>query len=88
MSNQTLRERFKIEEKNYATASRIIADTIEAKLIKPADAQSKSKKYATYIPFWAWVLMSTQYHAKYFAAEITKRSQKVEPPYFSTQQIW
>jgi ATP-dependent DNA helicase RecG len=53
MSNQTLRERFKIEEKNYATASRIIADTIEAKLIKPADAQSKSKKFATYIPFWA-----------------------------------
>ena len=53
MSNQTLRERFKIEERNYATASRIIADTIEAKLIKPADAQSKSKKFATYIPFWA-----------------------------------
>jgi ATP-dependent DNA helicase RecG len=53
MSNQTLRERFKIEEKNYATASRIIADTIDANLIKPADAQSKSKKFATYIPFWA-----------------------------------
>ena len=53
MSNQTLRERFKIEEKNYATASRIIADTIDAKLIKPSDAQSKSKKFATYIPFWA-----------------------------------
>ncbi len=53
MSNQTLRERFKIEEKNYPIASRIIADTIETKLIKPADAQSKSKKFATYIPFWA-----------------------------------
>lgn len=53
MNNQTLRERFKIEERNYATASRIIADTIDAKLIKPADVQSKSKKFATYIPFWA-----------------------------------
>ena len=53
MSNQTLRERFKIEEKNYAMASRIISDTIDANLIKPSDAESKSKKYATYIPFWA-----------------------------------
>lgn len=53
MSNQTLRERFKIEEKNYATASRIIADTIVANLIRPSDPESKSKKYATYIPFWA-----------------------------------
>ena len=53
MSNQTLRERFQIEEKNYAMASRIIADTIEAKLIKPADPHSKSRKFATYIPFWA-----------------------------------
>jgi predicted HTH transcriptional regulator len=53
MSNQTLRERFKIEEKNYATASRIIADTIAANLIKPSDPESKSKKFATYIPFWA-----------------------------------
>jgi len=33
MNNQTLRKRFKIEERNYATASRIIADTIDAKLI-------------------------------------------------------
>lgn len=53
MSNQTIRERFQIGEKNYPMASRIIADTIEVKLIKPADAQSKSKKFATYIPFWA-----------------------------------
>ena len=53
MSNQTLRERFKIEERNYSTASRIIADAIAADLIKPSDPQSKSKKYATYIPFWA-----------------------------------
>lgn len=53
MTNQTLRERFKIEEKNYSTASRIISDTIEANFIKLADAHSKSKKFATYIPFWA-----------------------------------
>lgn len=53
MSNQTLRTRFNIAEKNYAIASRIISDTMDAKLIKPADPQSRSRKYATYIPFWA-----------------------------------
>lgn len=53
MTNQTLRERFNIEEKNYSTASRIIADTISAGLIKDYDPGSKSKKYAKYIPAWA-----------------------------------
>lgn len=52
MSNQTLRNRFKIEENNYPIVSRIIADSIEDGLIKPYDADSKSKKYAKYVPFW------------------------------------
>lgn len=52
LTNQSLRERFGIEEKNYATASRIIADTIEAGLIKEYDKENKSKKYAKYVPFW------------------------------------
>ncbi len=53
MSNSSLRQRFNISEKNYPMASRIIADTIDAKLIKLADPSSKSKKYAYYVPFWA-----------------------------------
>lgn len=53
MTNASLRERFKIEEKNYATASRIIADTIEAQLIKPFDPTNKSNKHAKYVPYWA-----------------------------------
>ena len=53
MTNQTLRERFKIEEHNYAIASRIIRDTIEAKFVKEEDITNKSRKYAAYIPFWA-----------------------------------
>lgn len=53
MSNQTLRVRFKIEEKNSAMVSRIIADTLKAKYIKISDPVNKSKKYTTYIPFWA-----------------------------------
>jgi ATP-dependent DNA helicase RecG len=53
MSNQTLRQRFKILDQNYPIAWRIIAETIKAGLIKPSDPESTSKKYATYIPFWA-----------------------------------
>jgi ATP-dependent DNA helicase RecG len=52
MTNATLRKRFSIEEKNYAIASRIIQDTIQANLIKIHDPQSASKKYASYVPFW------------------------------------
>jgi len=53
MSNQSLRQRFNISDKNYPMASRIIADTLNAGLVKPADPESKSKKYAFYVPFWA-----------------------------------
>jgi len=37
----------------YQHASRIIRDTLEAELIKEDDPDSKSRKYAKYIPFWA-----------------------------------
>lgn len=53
MTNSTLRERFQIPEKDYPVASRIIRDAINAVLIKPADAENKSKKHARYVPFWA-----------------------------------
>jgi predicted HTH transcriptional regulator len=53
MTNATLRRRLAIEERNYAIASRIIADTIEANYIKLSDPESSSKKHASYIPFWA-----------------------------------
>ncbi|MDO8550448.1 MAG: ATP-binding protein [Ignavibacteria bacterium] len=53
MSNQTLRGRFGIEDKNYPMVSRIISDTLEEKLIKDYDPSNKSKKYAKYLPFWA-----------------------------------
>lgn len=52
MTNQSLRERFEIEEKNYPVASVIIRNTIEAGLIKDEDSENKSKKYSRYIPFW------------------------------------
>lgn len=52
MTNTSLRERFNIDSKNYSTASRIIADTIEVNLIKLYDEENKSKKHMKYIPFW------------------------------------
>jgi predicted HTH transcriptional regulator len=53
MTNQTLRERFKIEDHNYSVASRIIRDTIDEKLIKEEYPESNSRKYASYLPYWA-----------------------------------
>lgn len=53
MTNASLRTRFSIEEKNYAIASRIIAETIEANLVKPYDPDNTSRKLAKYVPFWA-----------------------------------
>jgi predicted HTH transcriptional regulator len=52
MTNQSLRERFNVEEHNYAIVSRIIADTIKAELIKDYNMDSKSKKFAKYVPYW------------------------------------
>lgn len=53
MSNQSLRERFKLPEERAETASRIIRDCIDAKLIKLDNPESGSKRYARYLPFWA-----------------------------------
>lgn len=53
MTNESLRKRFVIDDKNYSMASRIIADTINEGLIRPYDLENKSKKHAKYIPFWA-----------------------------------
>lgn len=52
MTNTSLRERFGLEEKSYALASRIIADSIKSGLIKRADPESRSRKLAKYVPFW------------------------------------
>lgn len=52
MTNTTLRERFGIEDKNSATASRIIKETLEARLIRPYD-ETASRKFMKYVPWWA-----------------------------------
>lgn len=53
MTNESLRNRFQIKEKNYSIASRIISDTVDATLIKSSDPGNRSKKMASYVPFWA-----------------------------------
>ena len=52
MTNSTLRERFGIGSKQHSKASKIISDTLEKKLIKPADPDNKSTKHIKYVPFF------------------------------------
>ncbi|HBN9749347.1 ATP-binding protein [Pseudomonas aeruginosa] len=51
MTNTSLRERFGIEAKNSAMASRIIKDAREAKLIKPYE-EGQANKNSRYLPYW------------------------------------
>lgn len=53
VNNQSVRKRFNIPKNNHPMASRIIAETVEIGLIKSANPDSQSKKFANYIPFWA-----------------------------------
>ncbi len=53
MTNQSLRERFRLPENKSATVSQVIAAATESKLIKPDEKVGGSRKYARYLPFWA-----------------------------------
>lgn len=53
MTNQSLRERFKIPESKSYLVSDVIRATIDAGLIKPEQGTGKSKKLARYVPHWA-----------------------------------
>jgi ATP-dependent DNA helicase RecG len=55
MSNQSLRERFRLGESSSATvtASQVIGATKDAELIKLDNTESGSTRYARYLPFWA-----------------------------------
>ena len=53
MTNQSLRDRFKLPESRAEAASRIIADTLEEGLIKLDGSAGTSRRYAKYMPFWA-----------------------------------
>ena len=52
MTNTSLRARFSIEPRNYSIASRIIAETMEAGLVKQYDRENRSRR-TKYVPYWA-----------------------------------
>lgn len=54
MTNQSLRERFKLEDTRakIASVSQIIAATVGQGLIKLDDPENASKRYSKYVPFW------------------------------------
>ena len=53
MTNQSLRERFKLPDNKVTTVSQIIAATVETEKIKVADPSQTSTRYRNYVPFWA-----------------------------------
>jgi len=53
MSNQSLRERFKLPESKAANVSQVISEAVKAGKIKLDDSGTTSKRYARYIPYWA-----------------------------------
>jgi len=52
LTNASLRERFGIEEKNSATASRYIKEAVDAGQITPVDPAA-GKRFMKYVPWWA-----------------------------------
>jgi ATP-dependent DNA helicase RecG len=53
MTNQSLRERFRLPESRTASVSQIIAATAEAGLVTLDQKVGSSRKFARYLPFWA-----------------------------------
>lgn len=53
MSNQSLRDRFKLPAAKSESVSRIIKATLDEGLIKLDDPTNTSKRYAKYVPYWA-----------------------------------
>lgn len=53
INNQSIRERFSLNKNQAPTATRILADTVEAGFIKSSDEEFVSRKYSSYVPFYA-----------------------------------
>lgn len=53
MTNQSLRDRFRLPESKSTIVSQILAAAIDADLIKPDTKVGTSRKFARYLPFWA-----------------------------------
>lgn len=53
MTNKSLRERLKMSERQRTMVSALIQEAIDGKLVKPVDPTNKSRKFASYVPFYA-----------------------------------
>ena len=53
MNNQSVRERFGLNKNQGTIASHIISDTLSKGLIKSANPESESRKFVSYVPFYA-----------------------------------
>ena len=53
MTNQSLRERFRLPESKTAIVSQIISAAIEMGKVKADETMGSSRKFARYLPFWA-----------------------------------
>ena len=53
MTNKSLRERLKMSEKQRSMVSVLIQEAIDMNLVKAADPNNKSRKFAEYVPNWA-----------------------------------
>lgn len=51
MTNQSLRERFRLSEKKAESVSRAIRDAVDTGIIK--NPEQTSLRYRHYVPFWA-----------------------------------
>ncbi|MFA7494974.1 MAG: ATP-binding protein [Acidithiobacillus sp.] len=51
-NNESIRERFKIDKKNSATASRLLSEAVNAGKIRASDPDA-ANKLMRYIPYWA-----------------------------------
>ncbi len=53
INNQSIRERFGLNKNQAPTATRILTDTVEAGLIKTSEDDYTSRKYSSYVPYYA-----------------------------------
>ncbi|CAN5783250.1 ATP-binding protein [soil metagenome] len=53
LTNTSLRERLKMPEKQRSMVSALIQEAVDKKLIKRADPENTSRKFAEYVPIWA-----------------------------------
>ena len=51
-TNASIRERFEVEQRNSAKATRLIGEAVEAGLVVPYDPEA-GRKFMRYVPFWA-----------------------------------